>query len=318
MGDSITNGKMRMEDLDGYFHPELAYPRLVKERFENEFGGTFYEFIKAKNGGNTGEGTQFIDEVCEIYPDVCYLLVMMGTNDAWDWLKISTNTTLENLNYILDKALSCGKRPVISTVPPRNDQYNIAVIRDRITTINAGIIEMAQFKGVKYIDTHTNFMQYNPPNGWKELLEDFGNPPTPGLGGQHPSPKGHEMIAVHFAGQALAYPPDAPINIKIISSNTSRCMIQWDPSPEFDCNQYGVAFGYFSGDLDRKSITSDPHHIFIYSPIHSTFLDKIYFKIQGVDTNGNGGSYSDLFNTQSVTQTSGARQSNPHINYHIK
>ena len=63
-------------------------------------------------------------------------------------------------------------RVIASTLTPRKDTFSLyQYYWDHLRALSAGIIELAKKKGAAYIDTLSAFMNTDPPNGWKTLLE---------------------------------------------------------------------------------------------------------------------------------------------------
>ena len=217
-GDSITWGKIRMNNLPfdptgDYHHPELAFPQKIKETLASIYdAGKIYYYNLGESGGDTYSRMENIYGLLQVY-NAKYFLLMLGTNDAYKGNEeFVLSESLENLGYIVDAALSKNMKVIISTIPPRNDRFNIPDRVAQIEALNAGIIAMAGQKNIKYIDTYTAFRNYYPPEGWKILLEDRDKSDEikPGVGGQHPSPSGHQVITELFVPRILEFAPEAP------------------------------------------------------------------------------------------------------------
>jgi lysophospholipase L1-like esterase len=296
-GDSITAGKMRMFEIDGEDHPELAYPQLVRTKLENQFKTSFPTFVAAVPGEKTYGGAQrfsqnLIDNPCR------YLLLMEGTNDAIE-NSCSPSSTLENLLYMVDYALASGIHIIISTIPPRADWLATAENLKKIAEINAGIIDIAQVRLAKYIDTHKTFMDTNPPDGWLTLLEDMGSAYDLYKGqGQHPSPAGHQVIANLFKQQIIDYPPAIPMGLQIAKNENNHFSIYWTANTDFDFSHYILHYGFSPTDLGNRVILDSPMFSYVRFPLHEHFFRTIYLQIQAVDINNNTSQRSRLFSSQ--------------------
>lgn len=301
-GDSITWGKMRMNNLPYdpskyYYHPELAYPQKIKEMIEEDYGEGAVDYYNLSNpGDNTGAG---VDRLYELdYYRARFFLLMLGTNDAYrrDFFLADS---LENLEYIVDTALGYQMGVVISTIPPRNDRmwYEKEWVKPNIQALNAGIIALATLKDIKYIDTYTAFMSYEPPDGWKKLLEDrdASDIYVPGRGGQHPSPLGHLVITENFVPEIKAFLPLLPQNITISNLQENHIYIEWKQNYEFDFSHYNIMFGYFPGRLNRTVTSITSNYTFIRPPYPNPLQPDIYFCIQAVDDSGNKSDFTTIF-----------------------
>jgi lysophospholipase L1-like esterase len=298
-GDSITWGMMRMNNLPfdpsgGYRHPELAYPQKIKEMLAAEYGeGKISYFNLGVPKHTTYDGVERIDEELAAN-NARYLLIMMGTNDAW-YKSFSLDNSLENLAYIIDAALSRNMNVVISTIPPRNDRFNIPRIAANIKALNGGIIDLADEKNINYIDTYTAFMNYDPPDGWKKLMEDRGkNYYINGEAGEHPSPIGHQLIAELFVPQITAYPPATPGKITMPQTESNVVNAGWPENYEFDLSHYHIEFGYFPDRLNRTVSSISPGFIFIPPPFF-TSPARVYFRIRAIDDRGNKSGFTPVY-----------------------
>jgi lysophospholipase L1-like esterase len=282
-GDSITWGKMRMLDLVGEYHPELAYPERMKETL-----ATFYGAAYPINLGVPGETTY--DGALRIYWDLAdiealYFVLMMGTNDCIS-NQFSTDSSIENLAYIIETAGAKGMRTIISTIPPRKDFFGERLyVQNNIAALNQAISDLAAELGIGFIDTHGTFMAASPPDGWKALLED--------VGGNHPSPAGHLVIAGLFADVLAAYPPLVPTGVErnLLDGPDSR-RFQWEPGCESDISHYRVEFGLLPGSLEKTVITGANWIEFPGFP-----SEDVHFRVQAVDTGGNASGFTRVYTT---------------------
>ena len=289
-GDSITWGKMRMNNLSGEYHPELAYPAQIQSLIKNSYGPAF-----PVNLGVPGETTY--DGAIRVTTDLSknparYFLLMMGTNDCVS-NQFSIDSSMENLEYIVDRALGLNLDVIISTIPPRKDSFNqFEYVRNNIQSLNAGIKNLVFQKflvrqPILSIDTYQAFMAYDPPDGWKTLLED--------IVGNHPSPKGHQVITGLFSPMLLSFAPVAPSGIKLVNASGNQRMFQWSGNCESDFGFYQIEFGFSPDRLNRSITVTDSHFTFYTFP----FLPGIYFRMQAVDRFENRSDFTQVFSSDS-------------------
>jgi lysophospholipase L1-like esterase len=284
-GDSITWGKMRMYALSGEYHPELAYPEVMKSIL-NEIYGQAYSINEGVSGDSTLNGVNRVNQVLA-KDSAAYFLILLGTNDCI-LNDISIAGSLENLEWIIDQALAGGMAVIISTIPPRKDAFGgYDWVKRNIADLNFGILTLAaeqkfRNKSVANIDTHKAFMDFAPPEGWKTLLED--------IGGNHPSPKGQETIAGLFAGKLAAFPPEKPGAITILKNTTTRKQFRWNANCEADLWQYNIEYGYSSKKLSLWLSVAYPECTLYTFP----FKPTIYFRIQSEDKGGAKSSFSEV------------------------
>jgi hypothetical protein len=148
---------------------------------------------------------------------------------------------------------------------------------------------LAKSKGTACIDTLSAFMNTNPPDGWKDLLE------TPGwvidasgervyAKGNHPNGAGHKLIASLFAPALVAFPPLAPQNIEVLNPQDHlRRNAQWDANGESDFSHFNIEFGYQPQALNHSLNTAASHFTFTLFP----FLPQLYFRVQAADRGNN-------------------------------
>jgi len=282
-GDSITYGIMRMVNLEGEVHPELAYPERMREAL-----ATFYGQAFPLNLGVPGDSTY--DGALRVDSDLAgqnalYFVLMLGTNDCISG-RFSVDSSIENLAYIIDAAAQRGMRVIVSTIPPRKDRFgDRPFVLNNIAAFNLATAGLAAEKKIGFIDTHGTFMETNPPDGWKALLED--------IGGNHPSPAGHIIIAGLFAGVLAAYPPLVPTGVE--NNSTERPAVRrfrWDLGCESDFSYYRVEFGPSLRSLRHVAVTSANWIDFTGFP-----LEDVYFRVQAVDAAEHLSRFTRIFTT---------------------
>jgi len=282
-GDSITYGIMRMVDLEGEVHPELAYPERMREAL-----ATFYGQAFPLNLGVPGDSTY--DGALRVDSDLAglnalYFVLMLGTNDCISG-RFSVDSSIENLAYIIDAAAERGMRVIVSNIPPRRDRFgDRPFVLNNIAAFNLATAGLAAEKGIGFIDTHGTFMATSPPDGWKVLLED--------IGGNHPSPAGHIIIAGLFAGVLAAYPPLVPTGVQNVSTEWPFVRrFRWDLGCESDFSYYRVEFGPFPRDLEHVAVTSANWIDFTGFP-----SEDVYFRVQAVDAAGHQSRFTRIYAT---------------------
>lgn len=283
-GDSITAGKMRMNDLEGTGHPELTYLAKLQEMFAEEYGET-YIINLGKGGANSYDAVQ--DMYYYFFDNKAFFcLILFGTNDVGSGV-FSASSSAENLKKV---ALTCrdtyGMFPIISTVPPQKYYLDgVQFFKEQTEALNQKIISMAIKNNIAYIDSYKAFFDY--PDGWEVCLED--------IQGRHPSPTGHQVMADLFKPIILDLNPEVPVNFSTIDSNLNAISVQWDENFEFDFSHYLISFGFSTDQLDHLTQSSTNSFLFANIPFNATLRKQIYLKIQAVDKDGNTSAYSNLF-----------------------
>jgi lysophospholipase L1-like esterase len=281
-GDSITWGKMRMNGLEGEYHPELAYPEKMRSLLASSYGPA-YPVNLGIPGNTTYDGVLRIDADLEANPGL-YFLLMLGTNDCIS-NEFSVDSVMENIETIISKAEAKAMRIIISTIPPRKDFLGgLKFVQDNIAGLNARIGEIAGRRKISFVDTHLAFMDYFPPDGWKSLLED--------VVGNHPSPAGQIVIATLLSYRLAAFPPGLPAGVKplpMIKSNQKA--FYWQPCYESDFSFFRLEYGYMPNKMVFTATTRGTYFLFTILPFQVNIrlpipLD-IYFRIQAVDKAGN-------------------------------
>jgi hypothetical protein len=171
---------------------------------------------------------------------------------------------------------------------------------DNIAAFNLATAELAADRGIGFIDTHGTFMETDPPDGWLALLED--------IGGNHPSPAGHIVIAGLYADVLAAYPPLVPTGIENVSTEWPVVRrFRWDPGCESDLSHYRVEFGPYPAGLDHIVFTTANWIVFPGFP-----SEDVYFRVQAVDTSGHQSDFTPIYTT-AEKRRSGERVQPPRI-----
>ncbi len=285
-GDSITAGQ-----IEQVLHPELCYLTVMKEMLALTYGPAFPINLGIQ-GQDTLDGAHRVDADL-VSNSAFYFLLMMGVNDVQQ-PTFDLADSLENLEYIVDAALANGRRVIISTLTPRKDKPPDAKYWSNLYALSSGILALAAQKSTARIDTLSAFMSYNPPDGWKDLLE------TPGwviteegkvwAKGNHPNAAGQRLIASLFAPALATFPPLPPQNITVLNpqSNLQR-NVQWDPGYESDLSHYHIEFGFKPLAFEYSLDNAASHYTFNLFP----FLPQLYFRIQAVDRGDNASVFSE-------------------------
>jgi lysophospholipase L1-like esterase len=279
-GDSITWGMMRMNGLEGYYHPELAYPERMRALLAAIYGPA-HPINLGVPGEDAYGGTLRVDKDLDGHPGL-YFLLMLGTNDCFTG-KSSINSIVENLAYIIDSACSRRMRVIVSTIPPRKDTFgDLRYVRRRIANLNDHIVRLAPEKSIGFIDTHKAFMDYDPPDGWMSLLEDTG--------GNHPSPEGQMVIAHLFADCLAAFSPGIPQPIERSGEGSSAKRIKWNPCCESDFAFFRLEFGPAIQKMTGTATTAGNSFSFSGLP-----FGDIYFRIQAADKAGHFSPFTMIY-----------------------
>jgi lysophospholipase L1-like esterase len=286
-GDSITWGRMNMNDLDGDYHPELAYLAQLQEIFAVDYGAVD-TINKGVPGDTTLMAAQRLDDEFSLI-DAFFCLVMLGTNDVI-FSTFDVDASIENLYYILTTAREFyHMHPVISTIPPQRRHHpTLQYFKENTEALNQRIIQLAQENGVPFIDTYKAFMEH--PGGWVSLLED--------IKGNHPNPEGHHVIANLFKEKILDVPPAEPGEIVRSSRGDSSVTFGWSDNREFDFSHYAIQFGYLPDNLNRGVNTLYNFYTFINLPLDDPFNRKFYFRVQAVDKDGNTSDFTPLYEAE--------------------
>lgn len=281
-GDSITWGKMRMNDLEGDYHPELAYAEQMRSLLASAYG-LAYPVNLGIAGNTTYDGASRIDADLAANAGL-YFLLMLGTNDVIN-VEFSEDSSLENIEYMISAAEAKGMRAIVSTIPPRKDWLNgLLWVRRNIALLNTNIHDMAVRRKIPLVDTHSAFMNSNPPDGWKNLLED--------VGGNHPSPAGQIVIAELFADNLATFPPALPDGVTALPApRPGQQPFYWQPCYESDFSFFRLEYGFSLNKMIFTATTPRTYYLFTILPyqvgVRLPGPLTIYFRIQSVDKAGN-------------------------------
>lgn len=289
-GDSITWGK-----IEGLQHLELCYLTQMQTLLADPGYGNYYGPATPVNLGVPGDGTlqgaQRVNIDLNNYKGF-YFLLMLGVNDVIN-NNFSLDSALENLDYIIDAARVRGLRVIVSTLTPSKDRYSLYTYYwENLQELSAGILALAEEKNVSSIDCLSAFMNTNPPDGWKDLLEKV----IPGISnGNHPNAEGHRVIAALFADALVAFPPLPPAGVRVLNPEDAlKKNVQWDENYESDFSHFVIEFAFAPTPLSRRLTTSDNHFTFTLFP----FLPQLYFRLQTEDRGGRVSAFSTTIPAQ--------------------
>lgn len=119
-----------------------------------------------------------------------FVLLMIGTNDLWTIGTPFDTHPISNIEQMLDRALSAGLIPLISTIIPQSHcarDYN-----PLIEQLNQQIYAAAAERGIRVVDNYSAMLE----NGGDILYSDC----------LHPNDSGYEVIAQQFFNAILEYP----------------------------------------------------------------------------------------------------------------
>ncbi|MCI5123521.1 MAG: hypothetical protein D3925_03360 [Candidatus Electrothrix sp. AR5] len=166
-GDSVTAG-----------YKATPYPTNL----QNMYGSSAdTQVVNAGKGGeNTYNGVSRLGGVLTEYAPN-YVVIMEGANDVM--IGISPETTVFNLNNMLEQTLTAGAVPILSTITPNSSNSGY-----RPENYNPGIITLAQNGSTSLVDTYAN------------VISDWSNSTVDGI---HPNESGSVSIAQGFYSQLV-------------------------------------------------------------------------------------------------------------------
>ncbi len=285
-GDSITYGKMRMHDLPGEYHPELAYLSLIQNTLTENYGP-----VNTVNLGIPADST--LRAMARLHHDFTdleayFCLIMLGTCDV-GFNQYSPDSSEENLQWIcLQIRDKYGMYPIISTIPPMNHKLGGQFFKTNTESLNKRIKNMAEELNIPCVDTYAAF--FEQPD-WEAMLEDIIDDNELGV---HPSPAGHEVIANLFLPKILELPPHMPSNIQPFPFNSYRLTIEWSENVEFDFSHYVIEFGFNPDNINRRVETTSCFFSFIKPPFHLSSQSHVYLRIRADDKDGHSSDFSEV------------------------
>ena len=277
-GDSITVGKIGHIEM-----PEVGYIPRLELLLKDQLYVDAEVINEGFSAGHTFEGAERIESVILTHLGK-YLLFHYGTNDVIS-TDIPTSAVVFNIEYMMTKCLEYNVQPILTTLIPRHGKRNEALHRERGFAISLGIKELAQTLDIPVIDLWDIFLYYpESDGGYLSLMSDH----------VHPSEKGYQLMAEEWLQALLALPPPAPTGFTILDRSRNQIVVQWAENAELDVVQYLIKFGYAPSRLYRTATISPAYYLFIYNPLFNPFNRKIYYQVQAVDNQGNGGEFSPV------------------------
>jgi lysophospholipase L1-like esterase len=174
-GDSITQGYPYITD-PGYGRRVGGYePDL--EALIPAFGG----YPMVLNFGLASETTAHgVNRLSSVLASVTAhsILILEGTNDIWEG--ISLETTLFNLNQMIEKSRSSGLRPIIATLTP-DERDGVKDLKQIPETYNPAIRQLARDQKIPLADLYAAVI-----DNWANLVSEDG---------LHPNAEGYQTIA---------------------------------------------------------------------------------------------------------------------------
>jgi lysophospholipase L1-like esterase len=188
-GDSITEGNN--------YPGDPSYRGPLEDKLREHFGRATV-INEGVGSTRSNQGADRID--APLFSDrPAYTLILYGTND-WNQSVCkrpeqlaTTCFTITSLRDIVLSAKGSQSIPVLGTIPPVNENYNVLVPPQRNTFIEAANVQIRQLardQGALLADVETAFLT-------------IGNPPRLYVDHIHPGPEGEELIANAFF-QAIA------------------------------------------------------------------------------------------------------------------
>ncbi len=113
----------------------------------------------------------------------------------------------ENIEVMVDVAQERGMDVIASTLTPRKDEPFVSLdyYWQNLHDLSNAILEVAADRGAASVDTLSAFLNHNPPEGWKDLLEEPEIFEEDGeiveVKGNHPNAAGHRLIADLFVAE---------------------------------------------------------------------------------------------------------------------
>ena len=176
IGDSITYGKN--SSVGGY--PTYLEYKLLTNGYD----------VDVINEGVSGEESPDTDSrFSSDIQGADYVLLMIGTNDITSGDCDQTYcTTITHISSMLDKALSAGVTPIVSTIIPARSTSTYSGYNDDFEWLNTQIKSLASNKGVRYIDN------YSVIDSDAYYSDDI-----------HPNDAGYELLAIEWYWALYSY-----------------------------------------------------------------------------------------------------------------
>lgn len=177
VGDSITYG-------DG--SSVGGYPALLQNMFLEQ-GMNVVVYNEGEPGEEAYETNSRFRQATR---GMDFVLLMIGTNDLWTLETSFDSHPVQNIEQMLDRALSSQIIPIVSTILPQFHcarDYNPLIIQ-----LNQEIYAVAAERGVHVVDNYSAMIE----NGGDILYSDC----------VHPNDAGYEVIAQQFFNAVLEYP----------------------------------------------------------------------------------------------------------------
>jgi lysophospholipase L1-like esterase len=190
-GDSITEG---FGDTDP---TETGYPSRLQALLRQSGQPEARVANHGMGGERTSEGLSRIGSVLGSGGD--FILIMEGTNDIN--AKISTATTLFNLQQMVARARSAGITPIWSPVIPLRPSAGTTADRDLAIAMR----QRSLTDDIELVDAYAAFSYY--PNAWPELYNQ--TLPRDPVG--HPNGAGYDLLAQTFADVILGRDTTPPV-----------------------------------------------------------------------------------------------------------
>lgn len=283
-GDSVTWGK-----IEGVQRLDLCFLTQMNELMADPGSRIYYGASAPVNlgvpGDTTLDGATRVNQELDAHSGL-YFLLLLGVNDVIK-LNFSVDSSLENLRYIIDAAQARGMRVIASTLTP--SKANVASTSyywEHLHALSDGIKDLAGEKAAACVDALTAFLDTDPPDGWKDLLEDV----IPDVSsGNHPNEAGHRLIASLFAEALVAFPPLAPQNVRVLDPQSAlQRTAAWDPCYESDFDHFHIEFDFLPQGFSHALDSGASHFTFTLFP----FLPQVYFRLQAVDRGDRPGAYA--------------------------
>lgn len=190
LGDSITEGRN--------FPGDDSYLGGLESRLRGRFGGSPTLINEGRGSTRTNQGADLVVPLLNSNRPA-YTLILYGTND---WNRTECNRldrlnttcyTIPSLRTIVRSVKAASSLPVLATIPPCNEGFNVLAPPQRnawVSAVDAQIRELARQEGAALADVEASFYAYGR---YEELFVDH----------VHPNDTGQERIAEAFF-QAIA------------------------------------------------------------------------------------------------------------------